>query len=313
MKASNSTTYRSMMLFLNSTTSKLQDLQIATATGRKMNAASDNPAGVSPVLLTRSRMMSAENHYENNLAAIDRLKAQDTQMEQAENLINRAIELTVSAGNGTYSNYELEVLASEVGDLRNSMVSLANGQMDGKYFFAGFNDLTPPFVENPAHAGDPTQPPMLYQGDQGRKQLEISPSETETINFTGSAIFLGDEDGDGVVDPGRVDIFAVMSGIEEALRNNDSAGATALLGDLNIALEQVSINRSQMGVVANRIDRANENIQDMELDLEEVLSRYQDADLIESITEMMQQEQALQAAMDVTGRLSKLSILDYLR
>jgi flagellar hook-associated protein 3 FlgL len=313
MKASNSTTYRSMMQFLNSTTSKLQHLQVATATGRKLNRASDDPAGVSPVLLTRSRMMSAENHFGNNLAAIDRLKAQDTQMDQAENLINRAIELTVAAGNGTYSNYEREVLASEISDLRDSMTSLANGQMDGKYFFAGFNDLTPPFVQNPAHAGDPSQPPMLYQGDQGRKQLEIFPGETGAVNFTGSAIFLGDEDGDGVTDPGRVDIFAVMTAIEQALRANDSAGATARLGDLNTALEQISINRSQMGVVANRIDRANENLQDMKLDLEEVLSRYQDADLIESITQMMQQEQALQAAMDVTGRLSKLSILDYLR
>jgi flagellar hook-associated protein 3 FlgL len=312
MKASNATTYRSMMQFLNSTSSKLQDLQVATATGRKLNTASDNPSAVSPVLLTRSRMGAATNHYELNLAAIDRLKSQDTQMEQAENLVNRAIELTVAAGNGTYSAYEREVLATEMSDLRDSMLSLANGQMDGKYFFSGFNDLTPPFVENPAFAADPTQPPVLYQGDQGRKQLEISPGETETINFTGSAIFLGDEDGDGVTDPGRVDIFSVMATIEEAMRNNDSATATAALGDLNTALEQVSINRSQMGVVANRIDRANENLQDVQLDLKEVLSRYQDADLIESITEMTQQEQALQAAMDVTGRLSKLSILDYL-
>jgi flagellar hook-associated protein 3 FlgL len=104
-----------------------------------------------------------------------------------------------------------------------------------------------------------------------------------------------------------------MATIEEAMRNNDPVGTTAAMDDLNAALEQISVKRGQMGVAANRIDRANENILDVKIDLEEVLSRYQDADLIEAITEMTQQEQALQAAMDVTGRLSKLSILDYLR
>jgi len=312
MKATNATTYRSMLGFLNTTTSRLQTLQVAVATGRKLNTASDNPSGVAPTLLTRSRMSAATNHYELNLAALDRLKAQDTQMDQAENILNRAIELTVAAGNGTYGDYEREVMSTEMDDLRDSMLSLANGQMDGKYFFAGFNDLTPPFADNPAYDPLLDPRPVLYQGDYGRKELEISPSETETINFTGNAIFLGDDDNDGVTDPGRVDVFSVMASVAEAMRNNDSAGATAALNDLNSALEQISVNRSQMGVVANRLDRANENIQDIKIDLEEVLSRYQDADLIESITEMTQQEQALQAAMDVTGRLSKLSILDYL-
>ncbi|OHB24721.1 MAG: flagellar hook-associated protein 3 [Desulfuromonadaceae bacterium GWC2_58_13] len=313
MKATNATTYRSMLGFLNTTTSRLQTLQVAVATGRKLNTASDNPAGVAPTLLTRSRMSAATTHYDLNLAALDRLKAQDTQMDQAENLISRAIELTVASGNGTYGDYEREIMASEMKDLRDSMKSLANGQMDGKYFFSGFNDLTPPFVDNPAYDPILDPRPVLYQGDYGQKNLEISPGETETINFTGNSIFLGDADNDGVTDAGQVDIFAVMATIEEAMRNDDSAGATAALGDLNTALEQISVNRSQMGVAANRIDRANENIQDVKVDLEEVLSRYQDADLIESITEMTQQEQALQAAMDVTGRLSKLSILDYLR
>jgi flagellar hook-associated protein 3 FlgL len=313
MKATNATTYRSMLGFLNTTTHRLQTLQVAVATGRKLNSASDNPAGVAPTLLARSRMTSANNHYELNLAALDRLKAQDTQMGQAENLINRAIELTVSAGNGTYGDYEREIMATEMQDLRDSLKSLANGQMDGKYFFSGFNDLTPPFADNPAYDPLLDPRPFLYQGDYGQKNLEISPNETETVNFTGNAIFLGDVDNDGATDPGRVDIFAVMATIEEAMRNNDSAAATAALSDLNTSLEQISQNRSQMGVVANRIDRANENIQDVKLDLEEVLSRYEDADLIETITQMTQQEQALQAAMDVTGRLSRLSILDYLK
>lgn len=312
MKATNATTYRSMLGFLNTTTTRLQDLQVAVATGKKMNTASDNPAGVAPTLLTRSRLGTANNHYDLNLAALDRLKAQDTQMDQAENLINRAIELTVSAGNGTYGSYELDTMATEMHDLLDSMKSLANGQMDGKYFFSGFNDLTPPFADNPAYDPVLDPRPLLYQGDYGEKELEISPDEYETVNFTGNAIFLGDMDNDGTTDAGQVDVFAVMAKVEEAMRNNDSVGATSALSDLNTALEQISQSRSQMGVVANRIDRANENIQDVKIDLEEVLSRYEDADLIESITEMTQQEQALQAAMDVTGRLSKLSILDYL-
>ena len=48
------------------------------------------------------------------------------------------------------------------------------------------------------------------------------------------------------------------------------------------------------------------------IDLKAILSRYEDADAIEVFNDIVQQESAFQAALSVTGRVSQLSILDYL-
>ena len=50
----------------------------------------------------------------------------------------------------------------------------------------------------------------------------------------------------------------------------------------------------------------------LEIDLKAILSRYEDADAIEVFNDIVQQESAFQAALSVTGRVSQLSILDYL-
>jgi flagellar hook-associated protein 3 FlgL len=191
-------------------------------------------------------------------------------------------------------------------------MGLANGQMGGRYFYGGFQEQTAPFTVNPAYDPILDPRPVLYNGDNGAVQLEISPDEKMVVNFTGNAVFLGDENGDGAVDAGRVDVFAVLGSLEEALRANDQAGATAQLGNLYQAQEQIGYYRGKAGTVANRLERSVEDLRNVQLDLTGILSRYEDVDLATAITEMTQQEQALEAAMAVTGRIANLSILDYL-
>jgi flagellar hook-associated protein 3 FlgL len=50
----------------------------------------------------------------------------------------------------------------------------------------------------------------------------------------------------------------------------------------------------------------------VKIDLQQILSRYEDADALESFTEITKQETAYQAALSITGKVSKLSILDYI-
>jgi flagellar hook-associated protein 3 FlgL len=50
---------------------------------------------------------------------------------------------------------------------------------------------------------------------------------------------------------------------------------------------------------------------DVLIDLDSILSRYQDADAIETFAEITKQETAFQAALSITSKVSKISILDY--
>lgn len=312
MKVTNMNTYRTLLNQMDRTSSDLSKSQITSATGKRLTQASDDPTSVRPALLTRQRIQGSEGYLKTMDAGLSRLDVQDTNLGQAENLLIRANELVVMAGNGGYSASDRLSMADEVKNLRESMLVVANSQIDGKYAFGGYAEATQPFSANPAYNPPLDSRPMLYNGDQGSVMLEISPGEQVAVNVDGQSLFLGDADGDGAADPGKVDIFALLARVEEGLRANDQAGVSAELDNLKTALDQVSGFRSQVGNTAQRLETSRDAMADVQVDLQEILSGYEDADLAETLTKMMQQEQALQAAMSVTSRISKLSILDYL-
>jgi len=312
MRTSESSSYRTMLQFLNQNTSRLQEAQVSVASGKKLSKPSDNPAGVAPMLLAKTQLKNADLFTKNSTAAQDQLKTQGTQLMQADSLLARAIELTVASGNGIYGAQERAGMADEIKDLKAEMLGVANSRMNDKYSYAGFRDNTAPFATNPAYDPILDPRPVLYNGDNGVVQLEIAPAEQMAVNFPGNAVFLGDQNGDGAVDPGQVDIFATLTTLETALRANDQAGAHAQLDNLYQAQKQIGVYQSKTGNAANRLERSLSDMEDLQIDLKAVVSRYEDVDVAAAITQMTQQEQALQAAMSVTGRISKLSILDYL-
>jgi flagellar hook-associated protein 3 FlgL len=130
----------------------------------------------------------------------------------------------------------------------------------------------------------------------------------------------------------RIDIFSLLERTEEVLRTRmadleaanaldaigNTAGADALrdklegkVDTLELAANQCRRLRSQLGNRASRVDVAMFHQADVKIDLQQVLSRYQDADAIETFNAIMQQETAFQAALSITSKVSQISILDY--
>ena len=63
--------------------------------------------------------------------------------------------------------------------------------------------------------------PVSYNGDYGKLEFEISPNELIGVNLTGNSLMLGDMNNDGTIDSGAVDIFALVTTLEEVLRASD--------------------------------------------------------------------------------------------
>ncbi|HHB76731.1 MAG TPA: flagellar hook-associated protein 3, partial [Desulfobulbus sp.] len=82
--------------------------------------------------------------------------------------------------------------------------------------------------------------------------------------------------------------------------------------DIDGASDQTRRLRSQMGNRASRVETAMHHQEGVRIDLKQILSRYEDADAIEAFNDIVQQETAFQAALNVTSKVSKLSILDYM-
>ena len=112
---------------------------------------------------------------------------------------------------------------------------------------------------------------------------------------------------------GSVDIFTVLMQTEEAIRagNVSDGSIETQIDQLEIAADQNRTYRSTLGNRATRVESASALQEEALVDLQATLSRYQDADIIEVYNDIIQKESAYQAALNVTGRISQISILDY--
>ena len=419
MRATQTTTYRSLQAFLDRTSDKLATLQLQAATGKRMNRPSDDPTAISPVLSARTQIKSSDRYIETIASGLDRIDNSDGYLDDIENTMVRLKEINIAAINGALSDADMGTFADEVHQLRASLIDSANAQVDGKYMYGGFAEKTEPFTLNTAYdpdlydEADPTTYPVSYNGDSGQVEFEIAPNELIRVNALGNEFMMGDFDHDGAIDSSSQDIFVLVTQLEEALRAGNtpqlastttpySAGppavaeeqaldlsstriapgrsltlnidgseytytnssgatlsgaglATALSGmaipnytlgttpatsltltqtagnesdiepitltnntlaDLMTPLEegadQIRAQRSFSGNIGKRLETASSHMEQIKIDMETFRSRFEDADILETITGMEQQQQSFQAALSVTGKVSELSILNYI-
>ncbi len=311
MRATQTTTFRSLQNYLDRASARLQSLQLAAATGKRLNRPSDDPTAISPVLSARTQITNSERFLETIAAGLDRVNNMDGNLENIENVMQRIREISLATINDTLTANDRLTYADEVAQLKKELIDTGNAQVDGKFLFAGFAEKTKPFTVNPNYPA--TEPnPVVYNGDQGVVEFEIGPGERIDVNITGSQLLLGDADNDGVTDPGAVDIFAVATAIEEALRANSIAGVDAQLTNLETGADQVRTQRSLKGNVGSRLLLASEHMEQIKIDMEAMRSRFEDADILETITNLEQQQQGFQAALSITGKVNELTILDYI-
>jgi len=217
--------------------------------------------------------------------------------------------------------------------LTDELLDAANANIDGKYIFAGYQEDTKPFEYNTSYDPALYDPddhrtwPVIYNGDDNATELEIATGERLEVNLTGNNLFLGTSvwregpydstDADPTNDPNAIDsgmynLFAEMTQAAEAIRADDDTAMQTALDDIQGAAEQNRRLRSQLGNRATRVESAMAYQEDVKVDLQQVLSRYEDADAIEVFNDIVQQETAFQAALSITGKVSALSILDYI-
>lgn len=312
MRATQTTTYRSLQSFLDRTTDKLASLQLAAATGKRLNRPSDDPTAISPVLSARTQIQTSDRYIETIETGLDRVDNMDGYLDEIENMLVRIKEISIASGSGALSAEDRLTYADEVSQLRSGLLDNANAQVDSKFLFAGFSEKTKPFTAtNPALPVSSSNP-VVYNGDNGTVQFEISPNELIDINLTGNGFLLGDTDNNGATDAGAVDIFSVVTAVEEALRANNPVAVGAEMNNLDIGANQLRAARSSKGNLGRRLETARDHMEQIKIDMEEFRSRYEDADILEVITSMEQQQQSFQAALSVTGKVSELSILDYI-
>lgn len=149
----------------------------------RVNTAADDPVGASRLLQLGTQAALLDQYETNTKTIRATLGTTEAVMESIENVLQRARELSVSAGNAGYTDADRQATASELGQIEEQLLSLMNSKDEnGKYIFAGSKGDTIPFTRN----DDGT---YSYNGDQVTLDLPIGDTMSMATNSTGWEVF----------------------------------------------------------------------------------------------------------------------------
>jgi len=135
--------------------------------------------------------LSQSSQFSRNAdIAGNRLALEETTLARVGDVLQRVRELAVEANNATQTNETRAGIASEVQQALDGLVQLANAQDgNGQYLFAGFSSETQPFTRQGGS--------IVYNGDQGQRQLQIGATRQVTDSDNGAAVFQSIRNGNG--------------------------------------------------------------------------------------------------------------------
>jgi len=84
------------------------------------------------------------------------------------------------------------------------------------------------------------------------------------------------------------------------------------LTELESAADGVLASRASIGAKLDRLQDTSNRLEQVQIGLETLLSKAEDADMAETIMNLAQQEMAYRTALQVNGRVLQPSLLDFL-
>lgn len=139
--------YTNSLNSMNNTLSQLLESNTEAASQKKINKPSDDPVGMTRVLSDRDSLSSIDQYGTNVSTAKGWLNLADNTLVQVSTVVTTLTGLAEQAATGTLSADNRAAIGSQVRQLFDELVAMANTQYDGKSIFGGQKTDTLPFAE----------------------------------------------------------------------------------------------------------------------------------------------------------------------
>ena len=181
-----------VMNSLKSLDSRISELQNETSTGRRTISASADPILVSELNTGKELLSKFDRYLRNAETANDRLKIAETALQSIEPLLARFSELNIQAKNDTLNHNDRLAIKSEVDELRNLLLDLANTRDNNDVAIFGGT------VGDKAAFSYSDDGRVKYFGDQGNMSLKISDNKNVETSISGLDTFMNIQTSNGV-------------------------------------------------------------------------------------------------------------------
>lgn len=281
---------------INAASERFARAQEQVQTGKRIHAASDDPIAMRRVIEGRTEIAALDSYSRTGDSAAARLAALDTTLGAMVDKLTSA-SVAVSGARGTSADANTrDALAATLTGLRDSLIADLNTKFQGTALFAGAES------QNVAYAM--VSGAWTYQGDQATVSVEVSGGRSVTIGLDGASIAQGAD---------ANNLFAEFDAMIAAVQAGDDAGMAAGMAALDRAFQRTTRAHSFVGADQKSVDEEQQRVSDLRLASLRRVSKSEDVNLAEAITEMSNAQTAFEAALQAVGSASRVSLLDYLR
>lgn len=303
LRVTSATLSRSVMDGLQANLSRMQHTQAQLASGRRINRMSDSPVDGAAAMRLRAEQAANKQLGRNIDDGLNTLGAAEGAFNSMSPLLIRVSQLVVSGLNGTNGPSERAAMATEIDQIKDGLIGLANTQYLGRPIFAGTQDVSAAF--------DTTSGLYLGNGAAVQRSVSTDGSTRLDVTVTGQTTF-STLFNSGDVTAGSAP--GILDRISAALRaTNGAAALGAELTNLDAASETMQNARSLVGTRFNRllsIQSAGETRLDA---VTANLGVAESIDLPKTMIDMQIQSTSYQAALGAAAKIIQPSLLDFLR
>ena len=324
MRITNASMVRSHLYDTQNNLTNMSKINQQISTGKVINTVSDDPHKAIKIMNINNEIKYTEKYNSNIDETVGWMNTTDGALESTGNLLNEIKETILKVGNGTYSQNEMKSLNADINEKIKQLADTLNSTYGGKYLFAGTNvdDAPITVIENP----DGTVKLEFSKDKNGQTipntddlKADISSGINIDYNISvGEILNIKDGNGNTV---NLLDEINNLSTLMNDIANGDEQTAAkakeTLLNDtkgkIDTLFDHVVNERTSLGVRVSTSEKIKELNDEDILNIQDVLSKTQDTDVVEKFIELKSAEMIYQASIKVGAKLIQPTILDYIR
>ena len=286
---------------LNINTEAMQKTLEKLSSGKRINRASDDAAGLAISQKMKAQINGLKQASRNSLDGISLIQTAEGALNEVHSMLQRMRELCVQGANGVYKDEDLGAVADEIKELTEQINKIATD--------TEFNGI--PILKGDLEvSGSGSQTLRLQIGaDKGQfielemkdMNVTVTDSSGSGLNIIGSGMLISDINGSGKYTIGS---GALTSPIFEKC-----------ITVYNNAVNEVAHMRSKLGAYQNRLEHTIKNTDNTVENLTSSMSRIEDVDMASEMSEYTKLNILQQAGTAMLAQANELpqTVLQLLR
>lgn len=223
--------------------SQQQSLSSEISSGVRITGLGDDPVASAQNVQLNQQIVWDSSFTQTASTSTARMQVTDATLGSVVDQINQAISVATAGNNGIENASDRSSITSQLTNIRDEILGLANTSYSGSYLFAGSQNGAAPFTLDTST----TPATAVYGGDDLAHTIATPGGQSIAVNLPGDQVF----------NASGASLLGTLNSLIAGFASGDTALTTSLTPQLSTALSQVSAQRASLDSALNRLQSAS--------------------------------------------------------